>query len=302
MSDKVTLKSAGASMLVAMTASLCCITPVLALFSGVSGIAATFSWMEPFRPYLIGLTVAVLGFAWYRKLKPRSQEEIECDCEKVGKKPFLQSKIFLGIVTAFSAIMLTFPGYSYIFYGDNSKELVVTEASSIKQIKLDIEGMTCTGCNEHVEHAANEVPGVFHAQASYKTGTALVKFDASVSSADEIISAINETGYKVVGSYVREIEEASFASIITSPGQKIIRIELAVKGMTCTGCEDHVKHVVSQLDGVTGISASYKEGKATVDFDETIISRDAIVSAINETGYKVNDKTDSEGYPGSSGN
>src|SRR5690625_7732599 len=63
----------GAGVLSAVAASLCCITPVLALISGASGVASTFSWMEPARPYLIGITVLVLGFAWYQKLKPRTE-------------------------------------------------------------------------------------------------------------------------------------------------------------------------------------------------------------------------------------
>ena len=68
-------KLIGAGLLTAITASLCCITPVLALIAGTSGIASTFSWIEPFRPYLIGLTILVLAFAWYQKLKP--QKEIQ---------------------------------------------------------------------------------------------------------------------------------------------------------------------------------------------------------------------------------
>ena len=67
----------GAGVLSAVAASLCCITPVLALISGASGVASTFSWMEPARPYLIGITVLVLGFAWYQKLKPRTAKEIQ---------------------------------------------------------------------------------------------------------------------------------------------------------------------------------------------------------------------------------
>ena len=59
-------KLIGTGLLTAITASLCCITPVLALIAGTSGIASTFSWIEPFRPYLIGLTILVLGFAWYQ--------------------------------------------------------------------------------------------------------------------------------------------------------------------------------------------------------------------------------------------
>lgn len=54
----------------AIGASLCCITPVLAVLAGSTGLASSFSWMEPFRPYLIALTVLVLTYAWWDKLKP----------------------------------------------------------------------------------------------------------------------------------------------------------------------------------------------------------------------------------------
>jgi mercuric ion transport protein len=50
-------KLVGTTIITAITASLCCITPVLALIAGTSGIASTFSWIEPFRPYLIALTI-----------------------------------------------------------------------------------------------------------------------------------------------------------------------------------------------------------------------------------------------------
>ena len=84
-------KSIGAGLLVAFTASLCCITPVFATLAGIGGVASSFSWMEPFRPYLIGLTVLVLGFAWYQKLRPRTQEEIDCACEEDEKPSFWQN-------------------------------------------------------------------------------------------------------------------------------------------------------------------------------------------------------------------
>ena len=89
----------GNGVLSAIGASLCCITPLLALISGTSGLASTFSWLELFRPYLIGITVLVLGFAWYQKLKPK--KAMECDCETQEKTKFIQSRTFLLIVTVF---------------------------------------------------------------------------------------------------------------------------------------------------------------------------------------------------------
>jgi mercuric ion transport protein len=188
---------AGAGVLAAVAASLCCITPVLALLAGTSGMASTFSWMEPFRPYLIGLTVVVLGFAWYQKLKPQKATDIDCDCEEDGRVPFMQSKTFLGIVTVFAAVMLAFPKYAQIFYPDNSKEVTVLSQSDIQTVTFEIDGMTCTGCEEHVKHAVNELEGIVDAAASFTDGGATIKFDATKVSIEEVKKAIDATGYKV---------------------------------------------------------------------------------------------------------
>lgn len=190
-------KLAGASIFAAIAASLCCITPVLALLAGTSGLASTFSWLEPARPYLIGLTVAVLGFAWYQKLKPQKADAIDCACDEDEKKPFLQSKGFLGIVTVFAAVMLAFPNYAHIFYPDNSKEVVIVNESNIKTAAFDIKGMTCTGCEEHVKHAVNELQGIVEVSADFHEGKAEVKFDASKTDLEKIKEAIDGTGYKV---------------------------------------------------------------------------------------------------------
>lgn len=110
-------KIIGVGLLSAITASLCCITPVLALLAGASGMASTFSWIEPFRPYLLVMTFIVLGFAWYQKLNP--SKAIDCECETDENKKFIQTKSFLGIITVFAIIMMAFPYYSGIFYTSN---------------------------------------------------------------------------------------------------------------------------------------------------------------------------------------
>ncbi|WP_026838325.1 mercuric transport protein MerTP [Gillisia sp. JM1] len=188
-------KLIGTGLLTAITASLCCITPVLALIAGTSGIASTFSWIEPFRPYLIGLTVLVLGFAWYQKLKPR--KDIDCECETEEKLKFIQSKTFLGIVTAFTIVMLAFPYYSGIFYPNTEKQIVVVDKSDIKTTEFKISGMTCASCEEHVNHEVNKLNGIVNSKASYENGNAIIEFDKTKSDEMEIEKAINSTGYKV---------------------------------------------------------------------------------------------------------
>jgi copper chaperone CopZ len=188
-------KLIGAGLLAAITASLCCMTPILALMAGASGIASTFSWIESFRPYLIGLTVFVLGFAWYQKLKPR--KEIDCACETEEKPKFIQSKKFLGIVTVFAIVMLALPLYSGIFYPNIEKEIIIVDESDISTIEFKVSGMTCAGCEEHVNHEVNKLKGIVTSIASYENGNAIVEFDNTKTNVKEIEKAINSTGYEV---------------------------------------------------------------------------------------------------------
>ena len=187
-------KIAGVGLLTAIAASLCCITPVIALVAGTSGMASTFSWMEPARPYLIGFTILTLGFAWYQKLKP--QKEVDCNCETDEKKSFMQSKLFLVIITVFAAVMLTFPYYSHVFY-DNEVSGTSINAEHAQKSEFTIDGMTCESCEEHVTHEILQLEGIGTVNVSYDKGNAVVEFDKNKTSEDEITKAINATGYTV---------------------------------------------------------------------------------------------------------
>ena len=184
----------GAGMIAAFTASLCCITPVIAFVAGISGAASTFSWVEPFRPYLIGLTVLLLGFAWYQKLKP--QWDPECACEEAPS--FWQTKGFLGIVTVLAVLLLAFPYYSDAFFPkQNNQKVVYVQESQVQIITWDIKGMTCIGCEATVENAANGVDGVLEADAIYDTRQVTIKYDRSKTNQETIKAAINKTGFTV---------------------------------------------------------------------------------------------------------
>lgn len=185
----------GAGVLSAIAASLCCITPVLALIAGSSGIASTFSWIEPARPYLIGLSIVVLVFAWYQKLKPVKADD--CGCAVDEKPKFIQSKLFLLIVTVFAALMIAFPYYSKLFFPKNEKQVIIVEKSNIQSAEFMIKGMSCQGCEEEVKHEVNKLQGIIKTDVSYQNKNAVIQFDNSKTSLAEIEKAINSTGYTV---------------------------------------------------------------------------------------------------------
>ena len=186
---------AGLGLLTALTASLCCITPVLAILAGTSGLASTFSWVEPLRPYLIGMTVLVLGFAWYQKLKP--VKPIDCDCEEEEQLKFINTKPFLGVVTGVTILMLAFPWYSSAFYPETEKESYNIDESNVRKVEFLISGMTCNSCEDHVNHEVNKLDGIISLSTSYDNGNAIIAFDKLKLSVGDIEEAITSTGYIV---------------------------------------------------------------------------------------------------------
>lgn len=185
----------GAGIITAITASLCCITPVLALLAGTSGIAASFSWLEPLRPFLIGISIITIGFAWYQKLRPAKKDD--CVCETREKKKFIHTKIFLGIITVFAILMMAFPYYSKIFYSQTTNKSVITTDTVLKLAEVKIKGMTCTACEEHVKHEVNKLPGIISSEVSYANRSAMITFDTMKTNIKIIELAVNKTGYKV---------------------------------------------------------------------------------------------------------
>ena len=66
---------------------------------------------------------------------------------------------------------------------------------------------------------------------------------------------------------------------------KNVTSDFKVEGMTCGGCEASVKMKVKRLDGVERVTASHKEGKATVTYDAGRVSSADIIAAIEDLGY-----------------
>lgn len=188
------------AIVTAVLASLCCITPVLAVLGGLSGIASTFSFLEPFRLYFIAFTTIILGYAFYNAYKPKKKDEIECACDddKVDtKKSFINSKSFLWIVAMIAVILITFPYYSQAFFPE-PQSVFSTNSNHIIKAKLEIEGMTCTSCEQSVEYALKSEKGVLSAESSYKTGIAYVQFDDTKVQPEQLKKAVeSKVGYKV---------------------------------------------------------------------------------------------------------
>src|SRR5688500_8319721 len=63
------------------------------------------------------------------------------------------------------------------------------------------------------------------------------------------------------------------------------RITLPVEGMTCAACQANVQRALSKAPGVTRAAVNLMMHEATVEFDPRVTSAEALVDAVNDTGY-----------------
>ncbi len=80
---------------------------------------------------------------------------------------------------------------------------------------------------------------------------------------------------------------APTAGITPSPQdtQGSDRIVIPVTGMTCAACQARVQRVLGKTPGVTDASVNLMMGNATVAYDPTVVTPDALVETVRKTGY-----------------
>ena len=71
---------------------------------------------------------------------------------------------------------------------------VVIPPTSIIEVELAVQGMTCGACAARIEKKLNEIDGV-EAAVNYATETAMVAFDGASLTQEQIISAVESVGY-----------------------------------------------------------------------------------------------------------
>ncbi len=60
-----------------------------------------------------------------------------------------------------------------------------------------------------------------------------------------------------------------------------------VMDMHCANCPMIIESIEDDLPGIIDISASYHRQQVAVEFDDTVLTDEQIISAIRKKGYKV---------------
>ena len=110
----------------------------------------------------------------------------------------METKSFLTIVTILAISMLSFPSFSGNFYDNTPIEQ--SEIADSSKIVLNIEGMTCGGCESQINGVLNKTEGVISCNASYKDASVTIIYDKEVTDSEGLSKIISKkTKFKVIG-------------------------------------------------------------------------------------------------------
>ncbi len=77
------------------------------------------------------------------------------------------------------------------------------------------------------------------------------------------------------------------SSEMTVNPEKVVLVNMDVRGMTCSDCENTIKAGISELNGIVDVTADFKAGNAMVECDTSITSIADLTQAIENRGYSV---------------
>jgi len=72
-------------------------------------------------------------------------------------------------------------------------------------IDMDVNGMTCTGCENTIKTGVSELAGVVSVEASHTDAKTYVKVDTSLTSLEMISEKITSKGYEVIGAKFNDL-------------------------------------------------------------------------------------------------
>jgi mercuric ion transport protein len=184
--EKTKVTTTGA-VLTAIIASLCCIGPIAVATIGVGSIAA-FSVFWEYRPYFIGLTAVLLGFAFYLTYRKREVacEDGTCKTESASR----WSKMTVWFVALLAALAVAFP-YITVTHAQEDDPSAISAASVV----LKIDGMDCKGCAAGLEATLAHTKGIHKAKVLFDEGKGVVKYDPEVIQPEQIVELVDETGF-----------------------------------------------------------------------------------------------------------
>lgn len=174
----------------AFLGSLCCIGPAVFIAFGL-GSFATGAFFETIRPWMGGLALIALVFAWRHTLRRKACCKGACEVPEKRNKGQI---VLLSIVTPLALGILAYPSISEaILESRNADAMEIPEDSTL--LTVSIPSMDCASCAVGIQSKMSEQEGIENAHITYETKIARITYDPKQVTEKEILQAIESTGF-----------------------------------------------------------------------------------------------------------
>ncbi len=176
---------------------LCCWGPMVLIgIGGISGSAAIFSWADQYKPLFLGIAITSLAFAFYQAYRP-SHAASSCSSHCQQRASLIGAKSYVWILAIF-VIFMTGLTYMPVTMSAQFEQIDQQVSPDTTYIVMNIEGMSCTGCEANINETVSKIKGVMSIKASFKEANAEIRFDSTRTDRRAIIKAIEAKGYKII--------------------------------------------------------------------------------------------------------
>ncbi len=188
------------ALLTAGLSSACCWIPLL--LSGASaGAVELGATLEPFRPYLIGLTFAFLGMAFYFTYRPQRAHADCCAvpasdagcCAVPASSMKRFQKVALWLVTLFALGTLLTP--ALLAHRSEQLPVPVPVAASVQTVLLRVDRITCQACATTIEKRLLSTPGVHRVDIDARSRQVQVYYNPELIRPSQLRAALEQLGF-----------------------------------------------------------------------------------------------------------
>ena len=176
------------ALLAAGLSSACCWAPLLlgSASAGALGLGAT---LEPFRPYLTGLTLAFLAVAFYLTYRP---DRAECCAMRASPAKRFQKGV-LWLVTLFALLTLLAP--HLLARRAEHASVPAPSAISLQTVLLSVDRISCRSCATLIKQHLRETPGVHLVELDIPKRQVRIHYDPTLVQPEQLHQAIEQAGF-----------------------------------------------------------------------------------------------------------
>ncbi|XP_071786662.1 copper-transporting ATPase 1-like isoform X2 [Asterias amurensis] len=140
----------------------------------------------------------------------------------------------------------------------------------LKEVVINISGMTCKSCVRSIEGQISDMDGVEKIQVSLEEKLGRIHYISSKVSAETLRDAIDDMG---------------FEATLKDTGVSLTSVSIHVEGMTCNSCVRSIEGMISTFDGVNKITVSLDKKEAMIEFDSKKTTSETLRVGIEDMGF-----------------